>query len=84
MVIPNNTTIGELLGGYEEEISPTQKSHQVEKYRLQTLRMYLGDKRVSALLPSVVCKYSDQRLKTVSPASLKRDLHLEQCLKHRY
>ncbi len=74
VVIPDNTTIGELLDRYEEEVSPTHKSHQVEKYRLQTLRKYLGDKRVSALLPSVVCKYRDTRLKAVSPASLKREL----------
>ena len=74
VVIPDNTTIGELLERYEEDVSPTHKSHQVEKYRLQTLRTHLGDKRVSALLPSVVCKYRDTRLKAVSPASLKREL----------
>ena len=74
VVIPDNTTVGELLDRYEEEVSPTHKSHQVEKYRLQTLRTHLGDKRVSALLPSVVCKYRDTRLKAVSPASLKREL----------
>jgi integrase len=74
VVIPDNTTVGELLDRYEEEISPLHKSHQVEKYRLQTLREHLGDKRVSALLPSVVCKYRDARLKAVSPASLKREL----------
>jgi len=56
VVIPANTTVGELLDRYEKEISPTHKSHKVEKYRLQTLRKYLGDKRVSTLLPSVVCK----------------------------
>ena len=74
VVIPDNTTVGELLDRYEKEISPLHKSHQVEKYRLQTLRTHLGDKRVSALLPSVVCKYRDTRLKAVSPASLKREL----------
>ena len=74
VVIPDNTTVGELLDRYEKEISPLHKSHKVEKYRLQTLREYLGDKRVSALLPSVVCKYRDTRLKAVSPASLKREL----------
>jgi integrase len=74
VVIPDNTTVGQLLDRYEEEVSPLHKSHQVEKYRLQTLRKYLGDKRVSALLPSVVCKYRDTRLKAVSPASLKREL----------
>ena len=47
---------------------------QVEKYRLQTLRTHLGDKRVSNLSPALLCKYRDTRLKAVSPASLKREL----------
>ena len=34
VVIPDNTTVGELLDRYEEEVSPTHKSHKVEKYRL--------------------------------------------------
>ena len=74
VVIPDNTTVGELLGRYEEEISPTHKSHQVEKYRLQTLKEHLGDKRVSTFSPALLCKYRDTRLKAVSPASLKREL----------
>ncbi len=74
VVIPDNTTVGELLDRYEEEVSPTHKSYQVEKYRLQTLKEHLGDKRVSNFFPSVVCKYRDTRLKAVSPASLKREL----------
>ena len=45
VVIPDNTTVGELLGRYEEEVSPQHKSHQVEKYRIKTLREHLGDKR---------------------------------------
>ena len=34
VVLPDNTTVGELLDRYEEEVSPTHKSHKVEKYRL--------------------------------------------------
>jgi len=74
VVIPDNTTVGELLDRFEKEISPTHKSHQVEKYRLQTLKEHLGDKRVSTLSPALLCKYRDTRLKAVSPASLKREL----------
>jgi integrase len=74
VVIPDNTTIGELLDRYEEEVSPQHKSHQVEKYRLQTLRKYLGDKRVSNFSPALLCKYRDTRLRAVSPVSLKREL----------
>jgi hypothetical protein len=74
VVTPDNTTVGELLDRYEEEVSPQHKSHKVEKYRLQTLRKYLGDKRVSTFPPALICKYRDTRLKTVSLALLKREL----------
>ena len=85
VVIPDNTTIGELLGRYEEEVSPLHKSHRVGKYRLQTLRKYLGDKRVSTFSPALICKYRDKRLKAISPSIIKAGTtHLEQCLKHRY
>ena len=76
VALPDNTTIGELLDRYEKEISPLHKSHKVEKYRLQTLRKYLGDKRVSTLSPALLCKYRDSRLRAVSPASLKRELNI--------
>jgi len=59
VLIPDNPTIGELLDRYEEEISPLHKSHQVEKYRLQTLRKYLGDKRVSTLSPALIVGIKD-------------------------
>ena len=74
IVIPDKTTVGELLERYEKEVSPLHKSHQVEKYRLKTLKRHLGDQRISTLSPALVCRYRDQRLKVVSPASLKREL----------
>jgi len=74
IVLPDKTTVGELLERYEEEVSPLHKSHQVEKYRLKKLKRHLGDRRVSMLSPALICRYRDQRLKMVSPASLKREL----------
>jgi len=74
IVLPDKTTVGELLDRYGEDVSPLHKSHQVEKYRLKTLQRHLGDQRVSMLSPALICKYRDTRLKVVSPASLKREL----------
>ena len=74
VVIPDKSLLKELLDRYEEDVSPQHKSHQVEKYRLKTLKRYLGDQRISTLSPAVLCKYRDIRLKVVSPASLKREL----------
>jgi integrase len=74
VVIPDNTLLGELLDRYEDEVSPLHKSHQVEKYRLKTLKRHLGDISITRLSPALLCKYRDTRLGTVSPASLKREL----------
>ena len=63
IVLPDKTTVGELLERYEEDVSPLHKSHQVEKYRLKTLQRHLGDQRVSTLSPALICRYRDQRLK---------------------
>ena len=74
IVLPDKTTVRELLDRYEEDVSPLHRSHQVEKYRLKTLKRHLGDQRVSTLSPALICRYRDQRLKAISPASLKREL----------
>ena len=42
VVIPDKTLLKELLDRYEKEVSPLHKSHQVEKYRLKTLKRHLG------------------------------------------
>ena len=71
---PVEAILGDLLDRYEKEVSPLHKSHQVEKYRLQTLKKYLGSQQASTLTSTVIARYRDERLKTVSPASLKREL----------
>ena len=73
-VAPAEGTLGELLDRYEKEVSPLHKSHEIEAYRLKTLKNQLGNQRVAALTSTVIAKYRDERLKTVSPASLKREL----------
>ena len=74
IVIPDKTLLRELLDRYEEDVSPLHKSHQIEKYRLKTLKRYLGNQRVSMFSRALICRYRDQRLKAISPASLKREL----------
>ena len=74
VVMPDISLLGELLDRYEDEVSPLHKSHQVEKYRLKTLKRHLGDISITRLSPALLCKYRDQRLKSLSPASLKREL----------
>jgi len=74
VVIPDDTTVGELLERYKREILPTHKGQQAERYRIQTLLGFLGDLKSIHLTPKEIAKYRDHRLKEVSPASLKREL----------
>jgi integrase len=76
VVIPDNTTLGQLLDRYDTEVLPTHKGQQAERYRLRTLSKYFGNIRLANLIPKEVAKYRDLRLKEVSPASLKRELKI--------
>ena len=59
LVIPDDTTIGELLERYIREILPTHKGHQAELYRVQTLLGFLGDLKLIHLTPKEIAKYRD-------------------------
>jgi integrase len=66
--------LGDLLTRYEIEILPNHKSHQVEGYRLKRLNQHFSTLKLSELTVQDVARYRDIRLKTISPASLKREL----------
>jgi integrase len=76
VVIPDDTTVGELLKRYINEVVPTHKGHQAERYRVQTLLRFFGGLKLVHLTPKEVATYRDIRLKEVSPASLKRELSI--------
>ena len=73
-VHPSNITLEELLSRYEREVSPHHKGQEIERYRIRTLKRYLGDQEIATLTASAIAKFRDKRLKTISPASLKREL----------
>jgi len=73
-VHPSNITLEELLSRYEREVSLRHKGHGIERYRIRTLKRHLGDQEIATLTASAIAKFRDKRLKTISPASLKRDL----------
>ena len=74
VIIPDDTTVGELLDRYKREILLTHKGQQAERYRIQTLLGFVGDLKLIHLTPKGVARYRDIRLKEVSAASLKREL----------
>ena len=74
-ILIDDCTIGDLLNRYEREISSKKRGWKVESYRLKTLKAsHLGLIKTSKLKPVHIAQYRDQRLKEISPASVKREL----------
>ena len=71
VIIPDDTTVGNLLDRYIKEILPTHKGRQVERYRLGTLKRCFGPMRVTDLTAKEVAEYRDPRLKEVTGISQK-------------
>ena len=47
VVIPDDTTVGELLNRYDREVLPSHKGQQTEKYRLGNLKRHFGGMRLA-------------------------------------
>jgi integrase len=62
------------LERYESEVIPTPKGNRREIYKSRTLRKNISTIRLCDLSPSDVRQYRDIRLKTISPATLRREL----------
>ena len=74
-IVTVDCTIGELLNRYEREISSKKRGWKVESYRLNTLRKSdLVEIKTSKLKSIHIARYRDDRLKKVTPASVKREL----------
>ena len=71
---PPSVIVCEILKRYQQDILPTHKGADVERYRLRRLNKHFGAMRLTDLTPKDIAKYRDIRLKKVSPASLKREL----------
>ena len=73
---PPSVIVCEILKRYQQDILPTHKGADVERYRLRRLNKHFGAMRLTDLTPKEIAKYRDIRLKAVSPASLKRELKI--------
>jgi len=67
-------SVAEILKRYERDVLPKHKNAvRHEKYRLKRLRSVFGRLSVADLRPSLVAKYRDEKLNTVSPATVRRE-----------
>ena len=73
---PPSVIVCEILKRYQQDILPTHKGADVERYRLRRLNKHFGAMRLTDLTPKEIAKYRDIRLKVVTPASLRRELKI--------
>jgi integrase len=75
-------TLNHLLDRYERTMTRAKKGADSEAYRLKVLRRHsIAALALNELTPSKICGYRDDRLKKVSPSSVRRELAvLQHCL----
>jgi len=74
--LAEHTTLSDLLELYTLHILPSKRGKDIEGYRIQTLKNQLGTYTLIQLRPHTVSQYRDKRLKTVQPATVRRELGL--------
>jgi integrase len=66
-------TLGGLIKRYLEEVIPTKRHRETDTFSLNLLLAHrISRRRLSELTPADFSRYRDERLKSVSPATLKR------------
>jgi integrase len=77
-----NTKLRELLDRYERTITSRKKGAVPESYRLKVLRRHsIAELFLYELTPSTIASYRDDRLRTLSPSSVRRELAvLQHCI----
>jgi hypothetical protein len=67
----------DILQRYMQEVSPTKRSAKREAEGIGfMLRQKIAAYSMAALTPAVVAQYRDQRLKTVAPGTIIRELSI--------
>ena len=69
-------TVGQLIKRYQTDVIPKQKAHQSALVRCRRLRRMLGKINLSDLSPAHLASYRDERLKSIKPNTLKRELSI--------
>jgi len=69
-------TVGELITRFENQVVPTHKDKQSAVSRCKRLRRELGTIPLSDLSPAHLASYRDERLKTIKPSTVKRELSI--------
>ena len=72
-------TVSDLVTRYRDELVPKKRGHEIETIILNAfLRSAIAQTTLSDVNPAQFADYRDQRLKTIKPATLNRELGLIQ------
>lgn len=70
-----STTLREIVDRYIEEVSPTLRGHEANKYRLRALqRQRIAQYSMAALTPEVVANWRNELASRIAPATIVREL----------
>lgn len=70
------TTLRELLSRYANEVTPTKRGAVSERARINSIvRCAISHRTLAKLTSSDIATYRDERLKTVAPATIVRELN---------
>lgn len=73
----HNILLSDLLQRYGDEVSPTKRSRLREQQTIQfMLRHKMAAYSMEKLTPAMVANYRDERLKSVAPATIIRELNI--------
>jgi len=74
--IAEQTTLADILTRYRDEISPMKRSAKTEAIRINAmLRRDVCHRTLARLTSTDLAGYRDERLKTVAPATIIRELN---------
>ena len=75
LVAHSPVMLSALMDRYQREITPSKRSSS-DIFVLKQLQRHMGELSVEALTPLVVAKYRDDRLRTVSGSTVRKELTL--------
>ena len=71
------TTLGQLIERYRMEVTPKKRGKLAEDCRLRCLvRDPVANLQLASLLPQHLADYRDRRLRSVKPATIRKELYL--------
>lgn len=74
-MVAESTTLQEIVERYIEEVSPSLRGHEANKYRLRALqRQRIAQYSMAALTPEIVANRRNELASRIAPATVVREL----------